>query len=316
MSPKENVEHIIQNFIVAEPENCHSIKNNLILAVNTPTAATEATFLLISYIINARHEMGNNGFYKTVHNPERMVMILEVLHECLTAGADFEPVISPISRLLHLERKEREKSQTELYLQYRVAALLDEALRMGVAFPKEAINRILSPHYFSDKQTKEYICSIYRSLAEQGVDISCKINDLITILHNKETLTLENNALSALWAAVRKGFFDSHIPDSDKTCHVWLWHLVTTCTWKLKTKYEEITRLGSVGCLIETARRYPQTQSLILECMEKWGIREPKRPRTDFHHDLVVLFSLCKENPGTTCLPTNYTITKKGVMMT
>ncbi|WP_276913782.1 hypothetical protein [Aneurinibacillus aneurinilyticus] len=187
---------------------------------------------------------------------------------------------------------------------------------MGIAFPKEAVNRILSKHYFSDKQTEEYICSLYWRLAEQGVDISCKFNELIAILHNGETLALENNSLSALWAAVREGFFDSQIPDSDKTCHIWLWRLVTTCIWKLKPKHEEITRLGSVGCLIETARRYPQTQSLILECMDKWGIREPKRPRTDFHCDLGVLFSLCKENPGTTCLPANYTITKKGIMIT
>lgn len=65
---------------------------------------------------------------------------------------------------------------------------------MGIAFPKEAVNRILSKHYFSDKQTEEYVCSLYWRLAEQGVDISCKFSELIAILHNGETLALENNS--------------------------------------------------------------------------------------------------------------------------
>jgi hypothetical protein len=45
---EESIEHIIQSFIGAEPEQCDTIKNYLILAVNTSTAATEAAFLLYS----------------------------------------------------------------------------------------------------------------------------------------------------------------------------------------------------------------------------------------------------------------------------
>ncbi|MEZ2660128.1 hypothetical protein [Aneurinibacillus aneurinilyticus] len=45
---EESIEHIIQSFIGAEPEQCDTIKNDLILAVNTSTAATEAAFLLYS----------------------------------------------------------------------------------------------------------------------------------------------------------------------------------------------------------------------------------------------------------------------------
>lgn len=60
-------------------------------------------------------------------------------------------------------------------------------------------------------------------------------------------------------------------------------------------------------------RKYPETQGLILECMSKWGIREPKSPRGDFQRDVKELFSRCKNHPDTTCLPAGYVITKNGI---
>lgn len=70
--------------------------------------------------------------------------------------------------------------------------------------------------------------------------------------------------------------------------------MTISCVGKLKENIREPTRSMAVGCLLETARIYPETQSLILECMSKWGIAEPKRPRSDFQRDLKELFHVAK----------------------
>lgn len=318
MNSKETIEQLMHSFKSEEFEKCHIIKDALIESVSSKEIASKVVPLLKDCLLTCQsdQEIGNKGFYTNVTAPELAVAILEVLHKCLKVGADLTPVIVDIAHILYIDKRESDKSKIELYLQYCAAAILDSLISAEISLSLEVLDLILADVYKSDKLTQEYMCDIYCKLAEQGVNISIKINYLQTTLHNGETLVLMDNSLSALWAALRGGFFDTKIPNSDNTYNVWLWHLVTKCVWKLKPKYEEIIRLGAVGCLIETAIRYPQTRLLILECMEKWGISEPKRPRTAFKHDLSHLFKYCRESPGTTCLPTNIQIVKGGIMST
>ncbi|WP_338753029.1 hypothetical protein [Bacillus sp. FJAT-52991] len=307
---------MLQDFLVVDADARNEMKNDLMIAVQKKETAEEVVAFFENYLINVRQDIGESGFYRTVSDSELLSEMLEVLYECLNTEINVESIIPEVSSFLCIDKRETDKTKGELYLQYRVTAFLDEVIRMGESLPKEVIDRILaSERYYSDKQTEEFVCSIYWRLAERGVDISCKISSLITRLHNRETSVLANNALSALWAAIKGGYFDSVIPNSNKTYRVNLWRLVTTCVGILTSKDDEVLRLGSVGCLIETARTYPETKSLILECMEKWGIKEPKRPRTDVNRDVLVLYSLCKDHPGTTCLPERYQITKKGIMI-
>jgi len=172
---------------------------------------------------------------------------------------------------------------------------------------------MLSDYYINDKPTEEFNLSMWWRLAESDINISSHIKTLHTYLKNNETPTLTNNSILALWACIRKGYFDTLIPNSDKTFKVWLWNLVTGCVYKLKKKYEENTRLLAVSCLLDTADKYPETQSLIIDCMEKWGIAEPKSLRSEFQKDLKELYSRCKNHSGTNCLPEGYVITKSGI---
>ncbi|MCY6371682.1 hypothetical protein [Clostridium ganghwense] len=318
MNSNKSIEQLVHSFMSEELEKCHIIKDALIEAVASKEIASKVVLLLKDCLITCQseQEIGNKGFYKEVSNPELVVIILEILHKCFKTGADLAPVIVHIAHILYIDKRESDKSKIELYIQFCAAAILDLVISSEISFSQEVIGLILADVYRSDKLTEEYMCDIYCKLAEQGVNISSKIKSLLTTLHNEGTLVLMKNSLLALWAAVRGGCFDTKIPNSDNTYNLWLWHLVTKCVWKLKPKYEEVIKLGAVGCLIETAIRYPQTRFLILECMEKWGIREPKRPRTVFKRDLVQLFSYCRENPGITCLPSNIQIGKRGIMYT
>ncbi len=242
------------------------------------------------------HQTGELGTYLYVNDPEGIVALIEILHRCLEAGGDLSGFVIPIARLHHLDRKESAKSDTELYLQYRAAALLDALLAAEVPFPDEAVQLILAAGkgYTSDQATEQYICSIHWRLADSGVNISGAIPSLVTVYKNGETSELVHYSLLALWAAVRQGYFDSPIPDSDLSYRVWLKHLISSSTFKLKKK-DEPHQLGIIGCLIETVRTYPELKALAAEYLEQCKIREPKRPTTDFQHDLKQYFDLCRE---------------------
>ncbi|WP_152570587.1 hypothetical protein [Paenibacillus tyrfis] len=241
------------------------------------------------------HQTGELGTYLNVNDPEQIVALIEIVHQCLEASGDLSGFITPLARLHHLDRKESEKTDTELYLQYRAAALLDALLAAEVPFPDEAIRLILAAgkRYVMDQATEQYICSIHWRLADSGVNISGAIPSLVTVFKNGETSELVHYSLLALWAAVRQGYFDTPIPDSDESYRVWLKHLISSGTYKLKK--DEPNQLGIIGCLIETVRTYPELKGLAAEYLEQCKIREPRRPTTDFQHDLKQYFSLCRE---------------------
>lgn len=242
------------------------------------------------------HQTGELGTYLGVNDPERVVALIEIVHPCLEAGGDLSGFITPIARLHHLDRKESAKTDTELYLQYRAAALLDALLAAEVPFPDETVQLILAAgkRYVKDQATEQYICSIHWRLADRGVNISGAIPSLVTVFKNGETSELVRYSLLALWAAVRQGHFDTPIPDSDLSYQVWLKHLISNGTYKLKKK-DEPHQLGIIGCLIETVRTYPELKALAAEYLEQCKIREPKRPTTDYQHDLKQYFDLCRK---------------------
>jgi len=317
MNNTEKIKELINFLPETKPEDYDIIKAQLLGIITDRETASNAVSVLMETLLASQEgqALSDSGFYKNVTDAKLVIMIIEIFHKCLNMGADISLLITLIARLLYIDRRESEKTSDELYLQYRIAAILDEAVRLEIHLSKEAIDLILIGRYFSDIPTREYLCNLYWRLAEQGVDISCKIRTLICEFHNNESFNLSDNSITALWAAVSGGFFDSKIIGSKEnlTYHVWLWHLVTDCVWKLKPKYDSRLRLGIAGCLLETAGRYPETRLLILECLEIWGIREPKRLTTELHHDLAELFSRCRDNPGTTCLPNNTRIVKKGI---
>ncbi|MED4954356.1 hypothetical protein ABEO75_08880 [Paenibacillus macerans] len=316
MSEEKPMEGKLQAFAAASQEQRQERKERLVEEMLASGEAQGAVLWIADRLAGAGQIDGSSGFIAELKDSELTADLLEVAYESLRAdGVAFVAYIVPAARLMHIAKKAADKTDTERYAQFRAAALVDELLARGVVLPEEALKLILS-QFYSDTQTEELKCRIWWRLAERGIDISGRINALLTNFHNYKTPELAGNSLLALWAALRKGFFDSPIPDSDKTCRIWLWHLVTDLVFKLKPKYDENTRLGSVGCLLEAASMYPQTQRLILECMENWGIKEPKRPRGDFQLDLKELYGRCRNHPGTTCLPDNYVITKKGLMMT
>ncbi|RRJ61833.1 hypothetical protein EHV15_01715 [Paenibacillus oralis] len=315
MSKEKLIEGKLQAFAAAGQEQRQERKEMLVEEMLASGEAQGAVLWIAERLAGAGQIDGSTGFITELRDSELTADLLEVAYESLRADSvNPEAYLIPAARLMHIEKKAADKTETELYVQYRAAALVDEMLSLGVALPEEALKLLLS-QYYSDTQTEELKCRVWWRLAERGIDISGRINALLTNFHNYKTPELAGDSLLALWAALRKGFFDSPIPDSEKTCQVWLWHLVTDLVFKLKPKYDENTRLGSVGCLLEAASMYPQTQRLILECMENWGIKEPKRPRGDFQLDLKALYDRCRNHPGTTCLPDNYVITKKGIMM-
>lgn len=241
-------------------------------------------------------ELGELGTYKYVGDPELVVEIVELIDQCLRAGGDLSDLIPLIAQIHYLDRRESTKSRTELYLQYRAAALLDASLEQSIPFSTESIKLLLASgkKYLSDNATQEYMCSIYWRLADQGVNISSVIQSLDTIFHNGETNVLVRNSLLALWAAVRNGDFDTQIPDSENTYQVWLKHVIGDASYKLKKKYEE-NKLGIVGLLLEIVSRYPETKSLANEYLIKCKIREPKRITTDYQRDLKDYFIRCRE---------------------
>ncbi|GLI10100.1 hypothetical protein YDYSG_61330 [Paenibacillus tyrfis] len=241
-------------------------------------------------------QTGELGTYLNVDDPEQVVALIEIVHQCLEEGGDLSGFIIPIARLHHLDRKESEKTDTELYLQYRAAALLDALVAAKAPFPDEAVQLILAAgkRYVKDKATEQYICSIHWRLADSGVNISGAIPSLVTVFKNGETSELVRYSLLALWAAVRQGYFDTPIPDSDLSYQVWLKHLISSGTYKLKKK-DEPHQLGIIGCLIETIRTYPEFKALAVEYLEQCKIREPKRLTTDLQQDLKQYFDLCRE---------------------
>ncbi|XOK59206.1 hypothetical protein ACJ7K1_21885 [Paenibacillus elgii] len=293
------IEHMMQqlNATTDLAERRRTAKE-IIEEITTPEMVSKAVALAKNSLEDALkdRQTGELGTYLDVNDPEQVVALIEIVHQCLEAGGDLSEFITPVARLHHLDRKESAKTDTELYLQYRAAALLDALLAAEVPFPDEAVQLILAAdkRYVKDKATEQYICSIHWRLADSGVNISGAIPSLVTIFKNGETSELVRYSLLALWAAVRQGYFDTRIPDSDQSYKVWLKHLISNSTYKLKKK-EEPHQLGIIGCLIETVRTYPEYKALAAEYLEQCKIREPKRPTTDFQHDLKQYFDLCRE---------------------
>ncbi|PEL82354.1 hypothetical protein CN558_23875 [Bacillus wiedmannii] len=304
----------LQQFVSGESIQRQSTKSSLADFILSSGETSKAAIWIVSYIESLCPDKHDKGVYTQMNNPELIADLLEVAYESLSRDADLQSYVTQIARLLYIDKKARDTLNTERYVQYRAAVMLDELISLNVSLPPEVVELVLSDYYIPDIPTKEFICSIWRRVAERGINISNHINSLVINVKNHESSALTNNSILALWACIRRGFFDTPISDSNQTYHVWLWHMTTSCVGKLKKTYEEPIRSVAVGCLLETARIYPEVQSLILECMDKWGIAEPKRPRSDFQRDLKELFSRCENHPGINCLPENYVITKRGIM--
>jgi len=304
----------LQQFVSEDSIQRQSMKTSLADFILSSGETSKAANWIVNYIESLCHDKHDKSVYTQMNNPEIIADLLEAAYESLSRDAELQPYVTPIARLLYIDKEERDTLDSERYVQYRAAAMLDELISLNVSLPPEVVELVLSDYYRKDIPTKEFICSIWWRLAERGINISNHIRSLVINVDNHESSTLTNNSILALWACIRRGFFDTPIPDSNLTYHVWLWHMTTSCVGKLNKRYEEPTRSVAVGCLLETAMIYPEAQSLILECMDKWGIAEPKRPRSDFQRDLKELFSRCENHPGINCLPENYVITKRGIM--
>ncbi|NEN86296.1 hypothetical protein [Paenibacillus elgii] len=294
-----SMEHVMQQLsATTDLAERRRIAKEIIEEITTPAMASKAVSLAKESLEDALKDCqtGELGTYLDVNDPEQVVALIEIVHRCLGTGGDLSGIIIPIARLHHLDRKESEKTDTELYLQYRAAALLDALLAAEIPFPDEAVQLILvaGKRYVKDQATEQYICSIHWRLADSGINISGAIPSLVTIFKNGETSELVQYSLLALWAAVRQGYFDTPIPDSDLSYQVWLKHLISSGTYKLKKK-DEPNQLGIISCLIEMVRTYPELKGLAAEYLEQCKIREPKRPTTDYQHDLNHYFSLCRE---------------------
>lgn len=293
-----SLEQKVQQLILSDLEIRESLVTEIIELIFSPETASKAIVLVKDYLENTLRgqELGDIGTYINVSDPELVVSLLEILQHCFQEGGDLFDLILLITQIHYLDRKESTKSKTELYLQYRATAILDTLLAQEIRFSKEVITTILASgnKYLSDHATKEFSCSIYWRLADQGVNISSVIGSLVTIFHNRETDELVQNSLLAIWAAVRNGCFETKIPDSDKTYELWLSHFIANATYKLKKK-DEVNNLGIIGCLIAIANKYPNTKSIAIEYLEKCKIREPKRVTTDFQRDLRDYFILCRD---------------------
>ncbi|EHB66628.1 hypothetical protein [Paenibacillus lactis] len=298
MLKEDNILDRLQQFVSVDAVQRQSMKASLAEDILSSDETLKAANWIVSFIESLCHAKRDLGFFTVVNNPELVADLIEVAYECLRENGVLQPFVTPMARLLYIDKKERDKLESERYVQYRAAAMLDSLISLNVSLPAEVVELLLSDYFINDLPTEELNSSIWRRLADRGINISCHINTLHSYVKNDETITLTNNSLLALWACIRGGYFDTAIPNIDQTYKAWLWHLVTSCVHKLKKKYEETTRLVAVGCLLETARKYPETQGLILECMSKWGIREPKSPRSDFQRDVKELFSRCKKSSG------------------
>lgn len=291
----DHLRQICTQLTTVELERLDELAEQIKKSISSPEGASDAITLLLGplEVLIQVEEIGETGACTTVRDPELAVAIVEILQHCLTAGGDLALAVDAIAKLHRLDKRESAKSKAELYLQYRASALLDDALAQNVQFSDEAIRIILATgnRYVSDHSTQEMMCSMYWRLADRGVNISPVIQALSTAFHNHETDELATSSLLALWAAVRNGYFDTPIPDSDKTQRVWLPHIIGAGTYKLKKK-DAPGRLGIIGCLIAIASQYPETRSVGREYLEKCKIREPKRPTNDFQHDLRAYFRL------------------------
>ncbi|WP_435924772.1 hypothetical protein [Paenibacillus sp. DYY-L-2] len=308
------IEGWLGSFAGADREQRNHRKRKFIDRIPSSGEVQAAIQGIAGCLKKALQDDGREGFVAKIEDAELVGDLLEIAYETVRPDAELAPYMMPVARFMHIDKKATDKTDAERYVQYRATVLMEAMLSGETEMPAEAAALILSNYYIRDIPTQELYGKICWRLSERGINICSRINWLHTGFHNYETPELAGNNLLALWSAIRKGYFDSPIPDSDKTYQVWLWHIVTSCVSKMKKKYREDIRLGAVGCLLDVSSRYPQTQRLILECMENWGIAEPGRPRNDLAKDLKELYARCREHPGTTCLPEGYVITKKGIM--
>ncbi|MEK4118589.1 hypothetical protein NST44_20650 [Paenibacillus sp. FSL W8-0919] len=220
MLKEDNILDRLQQFVSVDAVQRESMKASLAEDILSSDETLKAANWIVSFIESLCHAKRDLGFFTVVNNPELVADLIEVAYECLRENGVLQPFVTPMARLLYIDKKERDKLESERYVQYRAAAMLDSLISLNVSLPAEVVELLLSDYFINDLPTEELNSSI---------------------------------------------------------------------------------------------RKYPETQGLILECMSKWGIREPKSPRSDFQRDVKELFSRCKNHPDTTCLPAGYVITKNGI---
>jgi len=120
-----------------ERQNMKSSLTELIISSNEPVIAMD---WITDYLMSLCHADHDHGFFTSVHNPELIADLLEVGYECVGTGVDLQPYVMPIARLLCIDKKERDKTASERYVQYRAAAMMDLIISLNVSLPPEVVS--------------------------------------------------------------------------------------------------------------------------------------------------------------------------------
>ncbi|MFJ8519577.1 hypothetical protein [Lysinibacillus xylanilyticus] len=64
---------------------------------------------------------------------------LRQLTRSLSRDADLQPYVTQIARLLYIDKEERDTLDSERFVQYLAAAMLDELISLNVSSPPEVV---------------------------------------------------------------------------------------------------------------------------------------------------------------------------------
>ncbi|MDR4277344.1 hypothetical protein FO496_28760, partial [Bacillus paranthracis] len=73
---------------------------------------------IVSYIESLCHDKHDKGVYTQMNNHEFIADLLEVSYESLSRDADLQPYVTKIVRILYIDKKERDKLDSERDVQY------------------------------------------------------------------------------------------------------------------------------------------------------------------------------------------------------
>lgn len=152
----------LQQFVSRESIQRQSMKSSLADFILSSGETSKAANWIVSYIESLCHDKHDKGVYTQMNNPELIADLLEVAYKSLSRDADLRSYVTKIVRLLYIDKKERDKLDSERYVQYWAAVMLDELISLNVSLPPEVVELLLSDYYRQDIPTNEFICSIWR----------------------------------------------------------------------------------------------------------------------------------------------------------
>lgn len=147
-----------------------SMKASLAEDILSSDETLKAANWIVSFIESLCHAKRDQGFFTVVNNPELVADLIEVAYECLRENGVLQPFVTPMARLLYIDKKERDKLESERYVQYRAAAMLDSLISLNVSLPAEVVELLLSDYFINDLPTEELNSSIWRRLADRGIN--------------------------------------------------------------------------------------------------------------------------------------------------